>query len=191
MNTFFEQFKNYIAEETRILAALSWESVEILIDEIRDAAGAGQQIFIFGNGGSAANASHFAMELAKNASWPFGRIRVQSLNDNVPWMTAIANDTTFDDVFYHPLKSLGSKGDLVIALSTSGKSPNVIRPVIWAKQYGLRTVCIVGGQINDLQLNSDYAVVVPSTDSSHIENIQQIIVHMVINALKGEETPHL
>ena len=92
-----------------------------------------RQIFVCGNGGSAANASHFVTDLGKGASDAIGRrFRCLSLNDNVPWMTAIGNDYAYADVFRRQLENYARPGDLLMAMSVSGNSPNVIQAVEWA-----------------------------------------------------------
>ena len=105
-----------------------------LIEKLRVALKEDRQIFVFGNGGSAANASHFATDLGKGASDKVGkRFRVLSLNDNVGWMTALANDYAYEDVFVGQLQNYGKPGDLALALSVSGNSPNCVKALEWAK----------------------------------------------------------
>src|ERR1035437_3889802 len=103
-------------------------AVAQLIEKLRVALKEDRQIFVFGNGGSAANASHFATDLGKLASDKVGkRFRVLSLNDNVGWLTALANDYAYEDVFVGQLQNYGRAGDLVLALSVSGNSPKIGR----------------------------------------------------------------
>src|SRR4026209_2159234 len=100
-----------------------------------------RQIFVFGNGGSAANASHFATDLGKGASDKLGkRFRCLSLNDNVSWMTALGNDYSYEDVFSRQLMNYGGRGDVAMALSVSGNSPNVVKGLQWAHDNGLKTI---------------------------------------------------
>src|SRR4249920_1861239 len=92
-----------------------------------------RQIFVFGNGGSAANASHFATDLGKGASDKLSkRFRVLSLNDNVSWMTALGNDYAYDEVFVRQLMNYARPGDVAMAMSVSGNSPNLVKAVEWA-----------------------------------------------------------
>ena len=98
-----------------------------MIENLRSALREDRQIFVFGNGGSAANASHFATDLGKGASDKVGgRFRVLSRKDNVSWMTALANDYTYEDVFVGQLKNYGKAGDIALGLSVSGNSPNCV-----------------------------------------------------------------
>jgi len=100
--------------------------------ETRTAHAEDRQVFIFGNGGSAANASHFATDLGKGASDKLGkRFRVLSLTDNVSWLTALGNDYAYEDVFVGQLQNYGRAGDLAIAVSVSGNSPNCVKALAW------------------------------------------------------------
>src|ERR1041385_8019139 len=123
------------------------DAVARIIGEFRQALDGDRQIFVFGNGGSAANASHFATDLGKGSSDKLGkRFRVLSLNDNVSWMTALGNDYAYQDVFVRQLMNYGKPGDLVMALSVSGNSPNVVKAVEWANKNGLDTIALLGGR---------------------------------------------
>jgi len=123
------------------------DGVAQVIEKLRDALMTDKQIFVFGNGGSAANASHFATDLGKLASDKVGkRFRVLSLNDNVGWLTALANDYTYEDVFVGQLQNYGKPGDLALGLSVSGNSPSCVKALEWARQNGLHTVALVGAQ---------------------------------------------
>ena len=118
--------------------------------------GEDRQIFVFGNGGSAANASHFVTDLGKGASDKVGkRFRVLSLTDNVSWMTALGNDYSYEDVFVGQLQNYGKPGDIALSISVSGNSPNCVKALDWAKKNGLRTVALVGALD---RLRSDVAI---------------------------------
>src|SRR5438445_12578570 len=126
------QMKQWIADYIRVQKAahdsISIDGVAQLIEKLRDALKEDRQIFVFGNGGSAANSSHFATDLGKGASDKVGRrFRVISLNDNVSWMTALGNDYAYEEVFVRQLMNYGRAGDLVMALSVSGDSPNLVK----------------------------------------------------------------
>ena len=100
---------------------------------------------MFGNGGSAANASHFATDLGKGSSDKVGKcFRVLSLNDNVSWMTALGNDYTYDEVFVRQLMNYGKPGDLVLTMSVSGNSPNLVKAIDWAKKIPFQCIPDVG-----------------------------------------------
>ena len=135
----------YIRAQKVAHDSIPCEAVAQLIEKLRVALREDRQIFVFGNGGSAANASHFATDLGKLASDKVGqRFRVLSLNDNVGWLTALANDYAYEDVFAGQLQNYGRAGDLALGLSVSGNSPNCVKAIEWAKAHGLRTVALVG-----------------------------------------------
>src|SRR5882762_5088775 len=110
------------------------EAVAQLVERLRAALKEDRQIFVFGNGGSAANASHFATDLGKGASDKMGkRFRVLSLTDNVSWMTALGNDYAYDDAYVGQLQNYGKPGDFALGISVSGNSPNCVKALEWAK----------------------------------------------------------
>src|SRR5690349_21253136 len=135
---------NYITAQKAAHDSIPADAVAQLIEKLRVAHKEDRQIFVFGNGGSAANASHFATDLGKGASDKLGkRFRVLSLNDNVSWMTAIGNDYAYEDVFVRQLENYGRPGDIALSLSVSGNSPNCVKALAWAKAHGLKTVALV------------------------------------------------
>src|SRR5262245_32646287 len=132
---------DYVKAQKAALDSIPVAAMEGLIEQFRQALKEDRQIFVFGNGGSASNASHFATDLGKGSSDKLQRrFRVLSLNDNVSWMTALGNDYSYEDVFVRQLMNYGRPRDLVLALSVSGGSPNVVKAVDWAKNNGLQTV---------------------------------------------------
>src|SRR2546429_4571600 len=117
---------DYLKAQKAAHDSIAVEAVEQLIEKFREALQEERQIFVFGNGGSAANASHFVTDLGKGASDKLTkRFRCTSLNDNVSWMTALGNDYSYQDIFLRQLMNYGKPGDLVLALSVSGNSANV------------------------------------------------------------------
>src|ERR1039457_2866330 len=130
--------KQWIAEYIRSQKAahdsIPVDAVAQIIEKLRGALKEGRHVFVFGNGGSAANASHFATDLGKGASDKVGkRFRVLSLTDNVSWMTALANDYSYEDVFVGQLQNYAKPGELVLGLTVSGNSPNCVKAFSWAK----------------------------------------------------------
>ena len=122
-------------------ALLEAYPVAAMVGTLRTAWREDRQIFIFGNGGSASNASHFATDLGKGSSDKLGkRFRVLSLNDNVSWLTAIGNDYSYEDVFVRQLENYARPGDVAMSISVSGNSPNCVKALEWAKAHGLRTL---------------------------------------------------
>src|SRR5687768_2860223 len=137
----------YINAQKAALDSIPVGQVAELIRKFRNAWMEDRQIFVFGNGGSAANASHFVTDLGKGASDKMKKpFRCLSLNDNTPWMTAIGNDYSYDEVFSRQLMNFARPGDLVLTLSVSGNSPNLVKAVEWAKKHGVYTVALVGGK---------------------------------------------
>src|SRR5512133_3092887 len=136
---------DYIAQQKAALDDIPVETVTKLIGLLRQALDEDRQIFVFGNGGSAANASHFITDLGKGASDKIGkRFRCLSLNDNVSWITALGNDYCYEDVFVRQLANYGRAGDVALVMSVSGNSPNIVRAIEWSVKHGLTTIALVG-----------------------------------------------
>jgi D-sedoheptulose 7-phosphate isomerase len=174
---------DYLKAQKAALDSISVETVAQLIERLRQALQQDRQIFVFGNGGSAANASHFATDLGKGASDKIGRrFRVVCLNDNISWITALGNDYSYEDVFARQLMNYGKAGDLVLALSVSGNSPNVVRAVEWAKKNGLYTVALVGAKRGRLADIAETAIVINSPHYGRVEDAQMGICHMLCYA---------
>jgi D-sedoheptulose 7-phosphate isomerase len=173
----------YLKAQKAALDSISVAQVERLIEQFREALRLDRQIFVFGNGGSAANASHFATDLGKGASDKIGRrFRVLSLNDNVSWMTALGNDYTYEDIFVRQLMNYGRKGDIAFAMSVSGNSPNVVRAAEWARANGLQTIALVGGTRGKLASIAETALVIDSPHYGRVEDAHMGICHMICYA---------
>src|SRR6478752_7880231 len=138
---------DYIKAQKAAHDSIPVDKVVQLIEQLGQALKNDRQVFVFGNGGSAMNSSHFATDLGKGASDKVGkRFRVLSLNDNVSWMTALANDYSYEEVFVGQLQNYGKKGDIALGISVSGNSPNCVKAMQWAKDHGLKTVALVGAK---------------------------------------------
>ncbi|HWD21230.1 MAG TPA: SIS domain-containing protein [Verrucomicrobiae bacterium] len=173
----------YLAAQKAAFDSIPVATVAVLIQRMRAALLEQRHIFVFGNGGSASNSSHFVTDLGKGASDKVGKpFRCLSLNDNVSWMTAIANDYHYDDIFRRQLENYGHKGDLVLALSVSGSSPNVVTAFKWAKAHGLETIAIVGGKRGAVADLADHLIVIDSTHYGRVEDAQMAICHMLCYA---------
>ena len=182
--------QNYVSAQKAALDSIPAEQVARVIEMFRQAVLEDRQVFAFGNGGSAANASHFITDLGKGSSDKIGRrFRCLSLNDNVSWMTAIGNDYAYEDIFVRQLENYGRAGDLVLVMSVSGNSPNVVRGVEWAKKNGLRTVALVGGKRGRLAELADVAIVINDPHYGRAEDAQMGICHMICYAFM--ENPEL
>ncbi|MCL4785294.1 MAG: SIS domain-containing protein [Verrucomicrobia bacterium] len=174
---------DYIKAQKAAHDSIPVESVARLTQTLRDALKDDRQIFVFGNGGSAANASHFATDLGKGSSDKLGkRFRVLSLNDNVSWMTALANDYAYEDVFVAQLKNYGKPGDLAIGVSVSGNSPNCVKALEWAKNHGLKTAALVGAKRGRMAELAEQVLVINDTHYGRVEDAQMGILHLLCYA---------
>ncbi len=174
---------DYITQQKAALDSIDLDRVANLVSLLKTAHTEGRQIFIFGNGGSAANASHFATDLGKGSSDAMDkRFKVLSLNDNVSWMTAIGNDYAYEDVFLRQLENYGQAGDIVLTLSVSGNSPNLVKAVRWANEQGLKTIALVGGKRGQLAELGQEVIVIDSEHYGRVEDAQMGICHMLCYA---------
>ena len=181
---------DYITAQKAAHDSIPIAAVAELIETLRVALKEDRQIFVFGNGGSAANASHFATDLGKLASDKVGkRFRVLSLNDNVGWLTALANDYAYEDVFVGQLQNYGKPGDLALGLSVSGSSPNCVKALEWAKASGLRTVALVGARRGRMAEIAEQVIVINDTHYGRVEDAQMGVCHMACYAFV--ENPEL
>jgi D-sedoheptulose 7-phosphate isomerase len=173
----------YLSAQKAALDSIDLAAVGRLIERLRRAVNEDRQVFVFGNGGSAANSSHFATDLGKGSSDKIGkRFRVLSNNDNVSWITALGNDYAYEDVYLRQLENYARPGDFVLALSVSGNSPNVVKAVEWAKRHGVFTAVLVGGKRGRLAEIADEAIVIDSTHYGRAEDAHMAICHMLCYA---------
>jgi D-sedoheptulose 7-phosphate isomerase len=174
---------SYMTAQKCALDSIPVDAVAQLVKKLQLALKEDRQIFVFGNGGSASNASHFATDLGKGASDKVGRrFRIISLNDNVSWMTALANDTAFENVFSGQLMNYGKPGDLAIGLSVSGNSPNSVKAMDWAAKNGLRTVALVGAKRGRMAEIAEQTIAINDTHYGRVEDAQMTICHMLCYA---------
>lgn len=179
--------KHWLAEYVHAQKAahdsIPLDQVAALIELLRKALKEERQIFVFGNGGSAANASHFVTDLGKGASAKLAKsFRVLSLNDNVSWMTALANDYAYADVFAGQLKNYGRPGDIAMALSVSGNSPNLVKAMEWAGKNRLLTIALVGGGRGRIAEMADHVIVIDDLHYGRVEDAHMSICHMLCYA---------
>jgi D-sedoheptulose 7-phosphate isomerase len=173
----------YIVKQKSAIDSIPLDVVARLIERLRRCVAEERQIFVFGNGGSAANASHFATDLGKGASDKIGRrFRVMSINDNVSWITALGNDYAYEDIYVRQLENYARPDDFVLVLSVSGNSPNVVKAVEWARQHGVFTAALVGGKRGRLAEIADEAIVIDSTHYGRAEDAHMAICHMLCYA---------
>lgn len=174
---------SYIAHQKGTLDTIPLEKVSEIIGIFREALVKDQQIFVFGNGGSAANASHFVTDLGKGSSdKTWRRFRCMSLNDNTPWITALGNDYAYDEIFLRQLMNFAKKGDIVFVMSVSGNSPNLVKACSWAKDNGIYVIALVGGKKGTLARIADVVVAVEDTHYGRVEDAHMGVCHMIAYA---------
>lgn len=182
-----DSIDRYLAETAEMINALPRDDIRRVVTRLREARLSGHHVFIMGNGGSAATASHMACDLGRTlVSSNEKGVRAIALTDNAALMTAWANDSAYENVFAEQLRSFVQPGDVVIAISGSGNSPNVVRAVKVAKEAGATTVGFTGapgGMLRDLV---DIGVVVPARQIEHAEDGHLILDHVISVALREE-----
>jgi D-sedoheptulose 7-phosphate isomerase len=173
----------YIRQQKAALDSIPTESVAEIIELFREALQKDKHIFIFGNGGSASNASHFITDLGKGASDKLGsRFRCLSLNDNISWITALGNDYCYEDVYLRQLQNFAKPGDIVMTMSVSGSSPNLVRAIDWAVNNGMYTIALVGGKRGKLAQLAQKVVAIDSEHYGRVEDAHMGICHMICYA---------
>ncbi|MCB8981753.1 MAG: SIS domain-containing protein [Ardenticatenaceae bacterium] len=179
------QVQKYVGELKTVLDQLAAEPIEATIDLLHQARLTGKQIFIMGNGGSASTATHFVCDLAKNtrkAGW--SHFKVIGLSDNVAIMTAYSNDEGYENVFAQQLANLVQAGDVVIGISTSGNSPNILRAVEVANDNQATTVGFTGFDAGSLGKMVDIHIHVPSDCIEQVEDIHLMLEHLITKSLR-------
>jgi len=156
------------------------EKVTQAIEWFREARAAGRSIFVCGNGGSASTASHFACDMVKGASFDRPtRFRILALTDSLPTLTAYSNDVGYDVVFVEQLRNFAQAGDLFMAISGSGNSPNVVRAMEYANQVGCRTMALTGRDGGRLGPMAQLNIQVPVLHMGRIEDAHMVVCHMI------------
>lgn len=175
----------YIKELSQALATLDKKRIEKVVNILLKAYTRGKKVFIIGNGGSAATASHMACDLSKGTlrrvyDISERRLRVYSLTDNVATLTAYGNDLAFEDIFVQQLRNLVDPGDVVLALSGSGNSPNLVCAIKYAKKCRAKTIGILGfmdgGKLGKIV---DEAIIIQSRHYGPCEDIQLVLDHIL------------
>lgn len=152
----------------------------IIINAIKE----GKKILIFGNGGSAADSQHFAAELVNRFLKDRAPIAAIALSTDTSIITSIGNDSSFDNIFARQIQALGERGDIAIAISTSGDSINVILGINIAKQRGMTTVGFTGGEGGKLSRIADYAFVVPDKNTPRIQETHITLIHVLCELIE-------
>ena len=175
-----ELFGEYLNSVKEAIAEIDLDELERIVDALQEAQENARQIFLFGNGGSAVTASHFACDLTKTAAVPGKpRLRVICLTDNVAVMTAIANDLSYDDIFVEQMSALWNHGDIAIGISASGNSPNVLKAIKYANDHGGKTIGLCGFGGGELARMVDLNIAFSSHDYGVVEDMHLVLNHLI------------
>lgn len=171
----------YIKYLQSILARIDTAEIARFIETILDARRRGATVFFIGNGGSAATASHFANDIAFGTNDYEQPFRVISLTDNVPVLTALGNDFGYEEIFVRQLRVLGKRGDVLVAISASGNSPNLIKAFDYARSVGIKTVALTAFDGGKMRALADEGVHVPTEPKEYgpAEDAHMVLDHLV------------
>ncbi|GAB5562572.1 MAG: SIS domain-containing protein [Synoicihabitans sp.] len=182
--------QTYVANQKDALDSISVDEIATLVEILREANENDRRIFVLGNGGSAANASHFATDLGKGASDKLGkRFRVMSLTDNTPWITALGNDDSYADIFRRQLENYAESGDIIVGMSVSGNSPNLVKAIDWGNRNNLTTIALISDHGGKLASLAQTVVKVKDTHFGRVEDCHMGICHILAYAFM--ELPEL
>lgn len=182
MNSFIKKYQEDIKSA---INNLDTEVIDFVVKKIFQAYKENRQIFIMGNGGSASTSSHFACDLGKGTvieGKP--RFRVMSLNDNMALITAFSNDYGYEYVFVEQLKNLVNKNDVIIAISASGNSPNIVNGINYAKEKGAYIIGFSGFKGGELKSKADVCIHVRNDNYGQVEDIHMFLCHMISQNIK-------
>ena len=184
-----QHIQQYLTDLKNTLDALDPARIKAARDIVAAVRERGGQLFLCGNGGSAATASHLANDLGKGASYgrQGPRFCVIALTDNIPWITALANDVSYDVIFAEQLKNLGQSGDVLLAISGSGNSPNILAAAAAAREIGMEVIGWTGFGGGKLADAADLAIVADSHHMGRVEDVHTILMHLVCYYFMEEE----
>jgi D-sedoheptulose 7-phosphate isomerase len=176
--------REYMDGLCRVIAMVDERRIAELVSELQRAYDEDRQIFIIGNGGSAGTASHMACDLAKTVlgrkpDKSRRRFRVLSMTDNVPLITALANDLGYEHIFTEQLILYARKSDLLLVITGSGNSPNIVKAVKLARKMGLRTAGLLGFDGGKVMSMLDAVVLIPDFSYGHVEDLHMVIDHLI------------
>jgi D-sedoheptulose 7-phosphate isomerase len=184
LKNFETNIKNYLSREKEMLDKLSVADINEVINVLLTARDEGHYIFIMGNGGSAATASHFAGDFNKGASYGYDkRFKFICLNDNYPALLAYANDVSYEDVFVEHLKNFFVSNDIVIGISGSGNSKNVIKAIEYANENGGITVGLSGYNGGRLKQIARHNIHIPIDDMQIVEDLHMTMDHLMMKVI--------
>lgn len=178
MNDYTNKISEYFEREKRVMDTIDKSEFSKVINLLEEARKDGRQIFTMGNGGSAATASHYCGDFNKGISaYKDKRYRMICLNDNLPALLAYANDISYADVFVEQLKNFYNPGDVVVGISGSGNSANVVNAMEWAKANGAVTIALTGYSGGKLKQIAEYGIHVPVDDMQITEDLHMVFDH--------------
>ena len=179
-----QKLQAYLDQEISAIKSLDLDSINNVMNILENARQEGKRIFICGNGGSAATASHYCCDFNKGISEnQEKKYNFECLNDNIPTMMAIANDISYDEVFRYPLKCKMRSGDVFIGISGSGNSKNVVNALEYAKSIGGTTIAIVGYNGGKMKEIADYNIHVDINNMQISEDVHMIMDHLMMYVL--------
>lgn len=184
MNAFLDTYREDLFPAIEMIDPEEFQrTVDLLIEAYRG----DKQVFLMGNGGSAATANHFVCDFGKNAVQDPARrrFRMISLSDNVEKITAFGNDVDFSEIFRQQLVNLLNPGDLLIAVSASGSSPDLVKACEYGREKGAKQVAIAGFDGGRIKEFADAKLIVPLTSYEMIEDVHMVLCHMIICYFKG------
>jgi len=180
----------YKADVLKAIETIDLDKVGQAIDILIRARDEGRRIFVCGNGGSASTASHFVCDMVKGASFNRDkRFRIMALTDSLPTITAYCNDVGYESVFVEQLKNFAEPGDVVMAISGSGNSPNVLRAVEYGASIGCRTIALSGRNGGKLGPLAEINIQASHPHMGRIEDVHMIVAHMICYYFMDAETP--
>ncbi len=175
--TFAEQYKTNLLQA---IDQIDMPKVQEAIDLFATARAEGKHIFVCGNGGSASSSSHFVCDMVKGASFNRAeRFKIMALTDQMPTITAYANDVSYDSVFVEQLRNFAQPGDLFMGISGSGNSPNVLRAIEYANSVGCKTIALTGRDGGQLAPMANLNIHVGVPHMGRIEDAHMIVCHMI------------
>jgi D-sedoheptulose 7-phosphate isomerase len=186
-----EEITTYFSELDQMMRNISSSHLQHVLHLLEQSYHNGHRVFIMGNGGSAATASHFALDLAKNtimAGAP--RLKAISLTDHVPLITAWSNDTAYEHIFAEQLANMIEPGDVVIGISTSGNSLNVINALQLAREVGAFTVALLGATGGRIKAMVDAYILAPGQNIEQEEDAHMILAHVITRHMRQVVKTH-
>ena len=181
---FIKDIEEYYTREKAAIDALDKTELNAAMNALLDAYERGATVYVFGNGGSSATASHMVCDFNKGTCYDLDKkFKMVCLNDNIPIMMAIANDDSFENVFVYQLKDRLKKEDLILAISGSGNSHNVVKAVDYAREVGAKIIAMTGYSGGKIDKVADYHLHVPADDMQITEDLHMGFDHMIMQIL--------